>query len=350
MYCSKNLREKSEKTISTRSFETMKTHLHKKVKKIRSLFSPDKGTKASSYYRLIFEHSMAALWEEDFTGVCKELKSLEEGGVEDFRSYFREKPQEVCRIFDMVEVINVNPAAVSLLRAQTPGELIGPLKTVINDNTLPFLTEELIAVAEGRPHIEGETVNTAFDGEEIHVLVGMTIPREGQDLEHVLVSMMDISERKRRERDRDTLLTQLQEEKLLSETLREVTLALTGITEQSRLLDTILEQAGRIVPYASANIRLIENEKLYVSRWAGYEAYGAQEFIAQFVKEVKAYPILQKSLETGEPAIFPDTKSEKRWTTYPETEYINSAILIPIFGNEKTYGVRIALLMYSVSG
>ncbi|MFO7849516.1 MAG: histidine kinase dimerization/phosphoacceptor domain -containing protein [Spirochaetia bacterium] len=303
----------------------------------------------SLYYRSFFEYSKAGLWEEDFSGVKRELRELRRSGVTDLAEYFAGRPLEITRVMSKAVVLNVNPAAVELMRAPSREDLMGPLEPVIHEESRPFLLQQILAIDQGLDHIEGETVNIDFNGKKIHILVGVTIPKEGEDLHNVLVSMMDISGRKRREEERELLLSQLQEEKLYSETMQEVSMALTSSTDTNRLLDTILEQASRIVPYSTANIRtLMEHntegdndgqDKLKVQRWRGYEKFGAADFIKDFQEEIKKFDTIENKFYTGEPVIVEDTREDERWTTYPETSFIRSTIILPIRSAGKTYGI-----------
>jgi two-component sensor histidine kinase len=151
--------------------------------------------------------------------------------------------------------------------------------------------------------------------------------------------MMDITPRIQRERERDRLLHRYREARLSSEILREVTLALTSSLDQSAILDTILSQAARLVPFDSGNIRLLEDGRLRTTRWFGYEERGAEEFIAAFNEHVDNLNMAREVIENATPRIINDTAEEPNFVIFPETSYIRSLILMPISTARKFYGL-----------
>ena len=76
-------------------------------------------------------------------------------------------------------------------------EVLGSLSEVFVPETMDIFCEELIAMAEGRGYFQGETVNQTLRGERRNVILTMTIPSDPDRLDRVLVSTMDITERKR---------------------------------------------------------------------------------------------------------------------------------------------------------
>jgi signal transduction histidine kinase len=68
---------------------------------------------------------------------------------------------------------------------------------------------ELLALAEGQPSFEGETVLKKLDGERMVVLFSVSFPPSEASFDAVLVSIMDITDRKRAEQELEELAGRL---------------------------------------------------------------------------------------------------------------------------------------------
>jgi PAS domain S-box-containing protein len=150
-------------------------------------------------YQNIFQTAAVSIWEEDFSQVTAAIDELRAGGVRDFRSYFAEHPDFVARAVQMVRVVDVNEATVALFGARSKTELLDSLTTVFTPDTLPLFAEELLAVAERRSSFAAEARLQTVHGEQLEVLFTMAFPPEPMTLDSVLVSIMDISGRRRAE-------------------------------------------------------------------------------------------------------------------------------------------------------
>jgi PAS domain S-box-containing protein len=94
----------------------------------------------------------------------------------------------------------------------------------------------------------------------------------------------------------------LAEQLLLAEKLADITLALTSHRETPRILDEILRQAERLVPYDSANIALLEDGVLRLVRWRGYDAGGDTSRLAGLRQPLADLPLERQALLHNEPA------------------------------------------------
>jgi len=152
-------------------------------------------------YRNIFETAGVSIWEEDFSEVKKSLDALSRQGVRDFPKYFDEHPEFIQHAASLIRVIDVNEATIRLFDANSKAEILGAVERIFVPETLIILREELIAMAEGRTYFEGETINQTLSGERLNVLLTMTLPSDPEGYHSVLVSLMDITDRKRAEQE-----------------------------------------------------------------------------------------------------------------------------------------------------
>jgi signal transduction histidine kinase/ActR/RegA family two-component response regulator len=152
-------------------------------------------------YRKIFENAKVSLWENDFSGAFQAVEDLKRGGVSDFRSYLRENPGFVRECLGMIRIIDVNRETLRLYKASDKEQLLGPLTSFIHEDALGAYADELLALAEGREHFEGEQPDRTFAGERMQILVSYSVPRTLEEARRVVVSVTDITARRRAEEE-----------------------------------------------------------------------------------------------------------------------------------------------------
>ncbi len=151
-------------------------------------------------YRGLFENSPISLWEEDFSRVKAYFDDMRRAGIVDFRSYFALHPEAVAHCTTLVEVIDVNKSTLGLLGAKSKDELLSGLPKIFTEDSLEVFREELIRMAEGDLWFGSEAVQWTLTGEEKHVALELIVaPGYEDSLGKVLVSLIDITERKRAE-------------------------------------------------------------------------------------------------------------------------------------------------------
>jgi PAS domain S-box-containing protein len=151
-------------------------------------------------YRSLFEDSPTALWEEDFSQVKFYLDELRKTGVKDFRAYFEKHPEAVKKCVKLIKVINVNQATLEMAGSTSKEEVYQNLPTLLQSESLPAFTEELIALAEGALRFDIESDQRTMKGEVIHTDWRLQVAPGFEDTwGKVFVSVIDISERKKME-------------------------------------------------------------------------------------------------------------------------------------------------------
>ena len=148
-------------------------------------------------YRHIFQTAGVSIWEEDFSQVKAAIDDLKAQGVRDFSQYLAAHPEFIQQAISMVKIIDVNDATVKLFAAQSKDELLVSLHKIFLPEAEEVFAGELIAIAEGRTNFESETILQTLKGDKLTVLFTITFPRQPAKLNSVLVSIMDITERKR---------------------------------------------------------------------------------------------------------------------------------------------------------
>ncbi|MCH7538019.1 MAG: PAS domain S-box protein [Proteobacteria bacterium] len=157
--------------------------------------------KSGERYRRLFENSPLALWEEDYSAVKIYLDELKASGVTDFQDYFEEHPEAVRLCASMINVVDVNAAAVKMLVADNKNALIGELKNLLSQASYADLQEQLVWLIAGNLTYSAELVNQSLSGESLHVDLNLSIAAEFSSCwSEVLVCIEDISERKMQEK------------------------------------------------------------------------------------------------------------------------------------------------------
>ena len=151
-------------------------------------------------YQQLFESSPVSLWEEDFSAVKTYLDHLRESGIADLPSHLAAHPEVVARCAGLVRILNVNQATVDLLKARDKEDLRLHLPDLFTEGAYEVFRNELLAFLQGRTVFESEAIHMTLAGDLKPVECRMSVPPGyEQSLARVLVSLQDITERKRAE-------------------------------------------------------------------------------------------------------------------------------------------------------
>jgi PAS domain S-box-containing protein len=161
-------------------------------------------------YRLLFEQSPVALWENDFSGVFAELDALAAAGIKDWKAYFKEHPDEAMRIIRTVRVLNVNQATVETFGARNREELLANTPKLFGPTVPAQFALDLECLALGQTSRSYDSDGWDLQGRLHDLSVRWTIvePRE-PGLVRVLASQEDITEQKRAEQALRTIAHKL---------------------------------------------------------------------------------------------------------------------------------------------
>jgi two-component system cell cycle sensor histidine kinase/response regulator CckA len=154
-------------------------------------------------FRSLFMGCPVSLWEEDITELLVHLEKLRTSGVRDLRSYFAGHPGEVVRCTGLIKIIGVNNATLDLYEAPDEQSLLAGLSSVFTEESFGAFRDIVIALFEGRTLFEIEATNRTLQGKELQVhLKWSLLPDSGGKLTRVLLSAVDLTERKRIEEER----------------------------------------------------------------------------------------------------------------------------------------------------
>jgi PAS domain S-box-containing protein len=152
-------------------------------------------------YHSLFEDMPLALWEENYFQVKAYLENLLASGVTDLRAYFENHPEAAADCAGLVQVLDVNKAAVALVGGRDKEQLLARLPEGFTATSLQAFGEQLVTLAEGGREFESEATYRKLTGEEQVVLLHLSVaPGHESSLGRVLVSMLDVTERRQAEK------------------------------------------------------------------------------------------------------------------------------------------------------
>lgn len=168
-------------------------------------------------YASMFETAGVSLWEEDFSEIRAALESVRGSGVTDLRTYFRDNPGFVQSAVKMVKVRDVNEETLRMFGAKNKSELLESLGNVFAPESIDAFVEVLLAVAEGRSSLTVDASQQTLQGRPLNVILTIAFPHAPDRYDDVLVSITDITDRKRLERDREHVLEREQSARVVAE-------------------------------------------------------------------------------------------------------------------------------------
>jgi signal transduction histidine kinase len=151
-------------------------------------------------YRNIFQTAGVSIFEEDFSAVRSALRTLKQRGVADIRGYLADHPSFVQHCIAMVQILDVNEAAIRLLGAREKTQAISSLRNYLLPETTDSFREMLCAMFDGEHSFEYETAIRTADDERRAILMAATLPPERDSYRNVLISVLDITESERAQR------------------------------------------------------------------------------------------------------------------------------------------------------
>ena len=141
-----------------------------------------------------------SLWVEDYAGIRRLFADLRASGVTDLARHLRAQPEFVHACIRSIRVIDVNQRTLRLFRAPTKEALFANLDHVFGTEMSAHFAEELLDMWTGRMLYECEGVNYTLTGEPIDIhLQRSVLPGHEETWERVLISITDISARKKAE-------------------------------------------------------------------------------------------------------------------------------------------------------
>lgn len=147
-------------------------------------------------YFTFFEQAPVALWVEDFSKAKLFVEKIAKENNTDVKSFIAENPKYIKKLIDLIEIKDINDAALKLYKANSKQELLQNLKLVFAKKSYRGFSKLVVAILLGETVTEIETINKTLHGEEFDALVKYKVSAGSEKtLENVIVSIENITDR-----------------------------------------------------------------------------------------------------------------------------------------------------------
>ena len=150
----------------------------------------------------MFELAPVSLWLEDYSGIRDLFREWRASGVDDLRAFLVEDPARVGQCSAEIRVLKVNRKTLELFEARDFDHLVANLGKVFRGDMLTAHVDELVQLWHGETRFASLTANYTLSGRRLDVQVrGVVLPGHEANLDRVMVSLEDVTEREAARRD-----------------------------------------------------------------------------------------------------------------------------------------------------
>ncbi|UGQ46877.1 CHASE domain-containing protein [Massilia endophytica] len=186
-------------------------------------------------FRSLYDNAPVALWQQDWSAVRAALQDIAASGVEDLAGWLQANPSQLKRLAGLVRITDVNAAALTQVGGAAGGKDLAALSLAQNfaDSDMSCFGSALVALARGAQLFACESSFLRLDGvQRENELTLLVMPGHAHTLDFVIVSTVDITERKRLNEELQLLAT---------------TDSLTGLPNRREFMRRLEEQQGRLL-------------------------------------------------------------------------------------------------------
>ncbi|MAS37146.1 MAG: hypothetical protein CL610_24310 [Anaerolineaceae bacterium] len=169
------------------------------------------------------------------------------------------------------------------------------------------------------------------DGTVIDVLLSATTVRDISGQMLAVAVVQNITGQKQIERAE-------REQRVLAEALRDTTAALNSTLDFDEVLDLILANVARVVPYDTGNIMLIEAGRARMVRNQRASEPGLEIKVPTAAFAIEDTPTLYWMYINARPLAIPDTREYAPWVDLPQSAWIRSFVGAPIINDGQVIG------------
>lgn len=145
-------------------------------------------------------------------------------------------------------------------------------------------------------------------------------------------------ERHLTEETQERVLVIEREKRAMSEALHWAGAVLSSTLNFERVLDHMMEQIGRVIPYTAACIMLTEGKKFRIFRWRGYNQFETAGMPITSPLNIADVPTLQTIQKTGWPLAVPYVNDDNEWIAITRQNWIKSSVSVPIRTRNRLVG------------
>jgi len=148
-------------------------------------------------FRRMFTDSPIALRMQDFSKVKNWIDSKSEEIRTNFKDHLINHPEDVVKLFSLIEIIDFNIAALQLFSAGSKDELHGKIYSILSKESRLESVDIFCSLLGGTTSLERELAYTRLDGKLIYTLTKISVmPGFEDSWGRILFSNIDITDRK----------------------------------------------------------------------------------------------------------------------------------------------------------
>ncbi len=326
--------------INQEKILNLKKAIKEKIKENKKLVRKEKNIKTqTNRYEQFFNKAYLSIWEEDPLEVYKFMDTLPCRSGTELKEYLSVHRETTMLLLRNLKVLSVNDYTVSLFASKNKTEFTKALDEgkILSKESIPVFYTIFSAMMDNKFYCEGEITTYTLTGKKLNLLMTAYLP--GRNNGNILISMMDISERKHREDSLEYTVQKTAEQNKTNRVLQSTILSLSSSLDKTEILNSILTEVKKIIPYSCADIRLLEDNNLRVAVSTGYEDFNALDFIKNNSIKLDQFGDAEEYIKNGKIQILADTHNYPGWRIFKETSFIKSFIGLPIMWNNKTIGM-----------
>ncbi|HSB03219.1 MAG TPA: GAF domain-containing protein [Anaerolineales bacterium] len=297
----------------------------------------------------------------------KEMNATLEQRVVERTAALRESEQRYFTIFDkspmgfaltsMPEgvMVSVNDACLKLFEYMRE-EVIGQTSRELGIPD-PGSRAQIVAGLQADGSVRNfEYTYTTRSGAELILSLNLDWVSIGGE-EHILTTVRDITQRRKAEEALHKAYNELelrvqertQELRLASEAerrhrelaegLAQSVMALASSLQLEDVLNILLDQIRRAIPFRGADIMLIEGRTFRVAGYRGFEDLPGSVAALHKRYPIDEFPLFQQLCATLQPVLVPDTLQNPGWHATPGMEWVRSYLAAPLVIDGQVTGV-----------
>ncbi|WP_246664343.1 MFS transporter [Tardiphaga sp. P9-11] len=145
-------------------------------------------------YRSIFEQTHVSLCELDLSRAYERLMDINANGAKDMMRRGRKHLAILTDIARLIEIRDVNDAAVRLLGCSSKHEPLGPIDRYLAEDP-SVVADILLKMPEGGGAFERQVTLTRADGRKVTAILFIAVPEGAASFDRVACAMIDVTER-----------------------------------------------------------------------------------------------------------------------------------------------------------
>jgi PAS domain S-box-containing protein len=275
-------------------------------------------------YRSLFEDSRVSLWEEDFSDAKLFIDGLLDGGVTNIPEYFHDHPDQFSECISRIKILDINKAGLAMYNLPDKESVFENAGKIFRAADKRLMLNELQALADGVTVYDDEGVNLDLDGNPVDVQIHWSMSPDVPDkYSRVLVSIVDVTSRRSRERSLELIST--------------ISLAVREAKNRMEMLQVIDDQITRVFHTTGWAAALTNTDR---SRCTIERASGHWEYLTGTTFE-SADPLFRHFFADDQPVIYLRGDHLPSAVTIADDYASLHRILCPLIAEEQVLGAMV---------